>query len=79
MSGHRLGTAELESALVQHTDVVEAAVVSLFDFSLNILLSGIFRGFKLFIAFVALFYICFVIQTKNTQQLMKIKLNFNFV
>ena len=29
VSGHRLGTAELESALVQHTDVVEAAVVSL--------------------------------------------------
>ena len=29
-SGHRLGTAEIESALVQHLDVVEAAVVSLF-------------------------------------------------
>eukprot|EP00800_Vazella_pourtalesii_P017983 TRINITY_DN566_c0_g1_i18.p1 TRINITY_DN566_c0_g1~~TRINITY_DN566_c0_g1_i18.p1 ORF type:complete len:689 (+),score=179.83 TRINITY_DN566_c0_g1_i18:48-2069(+) len=28
VSGHRLGTAELESALVQHTDIVEAAVVS---------------------------------------------------
>ncbi|KAI6660455.1 Acetyl-coenzyme A synthetase, cytoplasmic isoform X1 [Oopsacas minuta] len=28
VSGHRLGTAELESALVQHSDIVEAAVVS---------------------------------------------------
>ena len=27
VSGHRMGTAELESALVQHTDVAEAAVV----------------------------------------------------
>ncbi|KAI6658888.1 Acetyl-coenzyme A synthetase, cytoplasmic isoform X3 [Oopsacas minuta] len=28
VAGHRLGTAELESALVQHVDIVEAAVVS---------------------------------------------------
>ena len=27
MSGHRMGTAEVESALVAHTDVAEAAVV----------------------------------------------------
>jgi len=31
VSGHRLGTAELESALIQHEDVAEAAVVGLPD------------------------------------------------
>jgi acyl-coenzyme A synthetase/AMP-(fatty) acid ligase len=29
VSGHRIGTAELESALARHDDVVEAAVVSI--------------------------------------------------